>query len=260
MFRVLFAVLACFLLFFITPNITHAANFTTDYAITYTVQETSLTTAAVQVTLTNTTDDYYASSYAIEVGFDDIENVKASDPSGSLSPNVEKSENGNKISLDFNKKVVGLGNKLTFTVTFDTRNIAQKRGKVWEINIPGIAHPENFASFLVRVNVPDSFGKPTYIKPQLSSGELLFTKDTLGKSGISLAFGAVQYYDFSLAYHLKNANVFPIKTEIALPPNTNYQTVYISQIEPTPRNVIKDADGNWLAEYYLYSSQRIDVT
>jgi len=82
----------------------------------------------------------------------------------------------------------------------------------------------------------------------------------LGKSGISLAFGTRQTYALDLKYHLKNPNLFPIKTEIALPPQTNYQDVLIDSIIPNPDNVKIDQDGNWLAEYTLSPSQVLNIS
>lgn len=85
-------------------------------------------------------------------------------------------------------------------------------------------------------------------------------KNDLGKSGISLAFGTFQTYSYSLNYHLENANVYPIRTEIALPPTTNYQNVSLQSLSPKPENVVLDADGNWLASYRLQTSQKLTVT
>jgi transglutaminase-like putative cysteine protease len=63
-----------------------------------------------------------------------------------------------------------------------------------------------------------------------------------------------------LQYHLQNKNLFPIRTEIALPPDTNYQKVGIDSLSPEPVQVHADTDGNWLAEYNLSPSQRLEVT
>ena len=58
---------------------------------------------------------------------------------------------------------------------------------------------------------------------------------------------------------MKNPNLFPVKTEIALPPTTNYQEVQVQEIDPKPQNVIEDSDGNWLAQYVLAPSKKIDI-
>lgn len=247
---------------FVTPlSKTYASEyFSRDYGVLYTVKENGTTQVSINVSLTNKTSDYYPSSDTLQVGFESIANVVASDPDGELQPRITKTDSGNQIELNFKKKVVGKDKSLTFNVTFDTPDIARHEGKIWEINIPGIANPDEFISFNAEVRVPEPFGPPSYIKPVQTDNKLLFSKDQLGESGISIAYGTEQLYSFNLVYHLQNKNVFPIRTEIALPPTTNYQEVSIDDISPRPENVTIDKDGNWLAEYILTSSQKFDVT
>jgi len=235
-------------------------NFTTAYDTTYTVKETGITHAVFQVTLTNTSSQYYASSYKINLGLTDITNIDAFDAGGKILSSLDKTSEGQTVSLKFNKKAVGIGKAIQFTLSFDTQNIAYKQGEIWEINIPKIENQNNFSNFMVHVQVPPSFGNPIYIKPQQQTTTLDFTKEQLGKSGISLAFGDKQYYHFSLLYHLKNTYIFPIRTEIALPPSTNYQQISIDDISPKPVNMRRDSDGNWLAQYALLPSKKITVT
>lgn len=234
-------------------------NFATSYDATYQVLENGITQVRYQISLTNTSEQYYASSYKLELGFDDIINILASDPDGEIKSTIKKTENGYSLSLQLNKRVVGKGNSLIFQVLFQTRDVTQKQGNIWEVNILGLTNQDDFESFNVHVRVPSSFGKPTYIKPSQPNSTLDFTKEQLGKSGISLAFGENQVYAFELRYHLKNSNLFPIKTGIALPPSTNYQKVFIESIDPKPINVILDKDGNWLAQYQLLPSVQREV-
>ncbi|MCL5113706.1 MAG: transglutaminase family protein [Patescibacteria group bacterium] len=262
-----FIISFCVLLFYLISfhKNTYAASFTTDYDVTYKVVNSN-TNVRISVMLTNTSDVYYASSYKIAAGFDDIENVNAYDSDGPITPKISKDEKGQTIDLTFNKRVVGLGNKLNFTLSFDTKEITQKVGRIWEVNIPGIAKQADFSTFNVHVIVPEGFGNPSYMKPQISQTSLVrqgnsynFTKDQLGSSGISMAFGDEQTYNFVLTYHLYNNHLFPVKTEIALPPSTNYQEVSIDNIYPKPVNVILDKDGNWLALYNLAPSEKSTV-
>lgn len=248
-------------LFFLKYDISHASasNFSTSYNVTYTVGETGLTRASFNIVLTNTSGQYYASSYKLDVGFKNLQNIRVTDPDGLITPAVTKTDNGQTIDITFNKRVVGAGNSLPFNLSFDTEDIAKKQGNIWEINIPGIANQNDFSAFNVHVSVPASFGKPTYIKPPQPHNNLVFTKEQLGNGGISIAFGKKQIFNFNLSYHLKNSNLFPIRTEIAIPPTTNYQDVYIEDITPKPLNVLEDKDGNWLAQYRLLPSQKINV-
>ncbi|MDP3940769.1 MAG: hypothetical protein Q8Q49_00510, partial [bacterium] len=118
--------------------------FSTSYYVTYTVKEDGTTRATIKVTLTNKTKDYFASSYKIQVGFENIDNLAASDPDGPLTTKKASVEGGTEIEASFNKHVVGEGNKLTYAISFDTPDIARKDGSVWEINIPGLENSEEF--------------------------------------------------------------------------------------------------------------------
>lgn len=236
-----------------------STNFNTDYSVDYTVLDNGITHAVLNVTLTNTSSQFYASSYEMQLGFDSIFNLQASDQVGAINPVITKNAQGYLLDLTFNQKAVGLGSKLPFSISFDTPSIAKHIGQIWEINIPGISNPDEFQTFNVSINVPADFGTPAYIKPYQANSSLTFTKDQLGTSGISIAFGSAQQYAFHLTYHVQNNNVFPIQTQIALPPSTNYQTVYITDITPEPSNVIEDKDGNWLALYTLFPTEREDI-
>lgn len=253
-----------FLLF--TKSSFAAGDFSTDYNVTYTIQSTADTKVSINVVMTNLSDNFYAASYDIAVGFTDIRNIKAADNGGSITPNVTKTDRGSKIDMPFNEQVLGLGKKLNFNITFDTKEVAQNLNNVWDVNIPGISNENDFSTFSVTVNYPISLGKPTFLKPNLpnafnnaSNHTIKFTKEELGSSGISMAFGDFQNYDFNLTYHLENKNVFATRTEIALPPTTNYQDIYINDIIPKPENVYADNDGNWLAQYTLSPSKRLNI-
>lgn len=254
-------------LFLLFPAKSFAAdNFSSDYNVTYTIQDNASTHVRIDVVMTNLSSRYYASSYKIQLGFKDISNIKAADAGGTINPDVIKNSKGSTVDLVFNKKVVGEGSKLSFNLSFDTPEVAQNQGNLWEINIPGLSQQNDFSSFNAKVIVPANLGKPSYIKPMVGDNpnrqvgnQLNFTKSELGTSGISIAFGEYQVYDFNLKYHLGNKNLFPVTTEIALPPSTNYQDVLINTLTPRPTNVRIDKDGNWLAEYYLLPSAKKDI-
>lgn len=259
------AIVILFILFVVFAQLVYAQeeNFSVSNDITYTISQSGNAHAVFKIDLTNTTSQYYVSSYKVTVGFENLKNVSAFDSEGPITPTVIKTENGYSIDVSFNKPVVGIGNTLSFTISFDTPDIAQNIGKVWEVNIPGVANQNDFSSFNMHVRVPTSFGNPSYIKPQftklLTSDSLDFSKEELQKAGISIGFGDNQTYGFSLMYHLKNKNLFPIKTEIAIPPSTNYQDIFIHTITPKPSSVVQDENGNWLAQFFLLPAEVKDV-
>src|SRR5258708_10578504 len=98
--RFLLPVLLVFV-YVIFPKPAYAAsNFNTDYHVTYTIDENGIAHAVVNGTLTNTTSQYYATSYKIQLGFDTISKVQASDDDGSITPQVIKNNDGYIIALN----------------------------------------------------------------------------------------------------------------------------------------------------------------
>ncbi|MEK7573803.1 MAG: transglutaminase-like domain-containing protein [Patescibacteria group bacterium] len=262
--KIFFFILFVFILLsFFSPNAEAASDFSTNYNVRYQVSNNQNTHVQLSVSLSNKTDNYYASSYKIHVGFNDIRNVKAADGEGNILTGITKGSDDQIISVTFNQKIVGLNNKLNFTISFDTPEVARHLGKIWEINIPGLNSESDISDFNVQVLVPQSFGNPSFIKPNVrptaNGNSYSFSKDTLKSSGISMTFGNEQIYQLNLTYHLYNKNLFPVKTEIALPPDTNYQKVQIENISPKPENVTIDKDGNWLAQYILSPSSKKDI-
>ncbi len=249
------------------PAVADTKNFSVWANATYRIEESGNTRVVYKLELVNKTSEKAATAYKIKIGFNNIAHVTATDPSGSVVPVVKKIEDGYTIEVPFKSRIVGIDKVLNFTLTFDTPDIATKKGNIWEISIPGLKEENDFSSFNARVEYPTSFGIPSFIKPSYVTPTgnnnlqiLTFNKDHLKKSGISFAFGEYQQYEFTLKYHLKNGNVFPTTKEIAIPPTTNYQEVYLQSITPAPQNVLLDKDGNWLAQFSLLPSASKEIT
>ena len=254
------------LVFFLLPKITYAkeSNFDISVNSTYNIHEDGVTTLTQNISIKNKTEFYYTPSYSISIGFKNIENIQAYGKGGSIPFTLDdKSTDSKNIKLTFADKYTGLGTVNNFTLKFDTKDIAKKQGSVWEVSIPGIAVPNDFTFYNSSITVPKNFGPPKITKPQKNiSGQktVTFSKNEIGQAGIFLIYGEKQYYSFSLSYHISNPNLFPVKTEIALPPQTNYQNVIITSLSIPPTNVTRDLDGNWIAEYHLFPQQRKTVT
>lgn len=236
----------------------------------YILSETGSTHVSYDFVLTNKSSEYYVPSFTTRVGFEKIINITGKDQGGSIQPKLTKAPDGHTIEAAFNKHAVGVNSSQRLVLEFDTPDIAHKQGSIWEVNIPGVSDKNDYDAFIISVLVPTSFGKIAYVKPSRTpkleeqSGYYIFTfsKDQLERSSIAMAFGTNQYYAFQLSYHIQNNNLFPIKTEIALPPSTNYQEVYVATISEHPTTVYRDSDGNWLGQYFLmpFSKKKITVT
>lgn len=252
---------------FLLPSAYASDTFDTRYQATYIVSDDQTTHVVFTITLTNKSSEFYSPTHTVHLGFTDVKNVLAKDQKGQLTPIIEKFENGYAITTTFNNPAAGRGKSTSYTLSFDTDTITQRQANVREIAIAGIPKNNDFLSYDTQLKVPKSFGEPSYVKPTTFKETeeknyivYSYAKEQLEKSGISIGFGTKQTYQFALHYHLKNTNIFPITATIALPPTTNYQQVFLTDIQSRPINVIQDIDGNWIASYKLFPAERKDIT
>lgn len=246
------------MLFFLPQNTFASENFETYLDAVYAIDELGTSNVTFEITLTNKSETHFPQSYKMNLNFDDIKNLKAKDGSGEIDTSLEKISDGYLLELFLNEKPIGESNSTTVIFSFKTDSVVDNSGTAREINIPGVSNPDNFDKINITVDAPESFGKPSYTKPE--STDLVFSKNEILKSGISIAYGARQTYKFTLKYHLKNPNFYPKNIEIALPPNTNYQEVFIGSIDTQPKTVTIDKDGNWLAVFSLSPLEKKDVS
>lgn len=257
--RKILALIVFLCLFF--PKTSFAeTNFNVSLDSTYKIDEYGTAKVTLKGIIKNTTEKFYPQKYTLRVGFNDIENLTVSDIGGVIKPIVKKIEEGTELTLPLLYKPIGIGAQDSFVLSFTTKKVAKKNGNIWEIQIPGISNQSDFSNFNVHIVVPDNFGKPDFVKPKINGSTLDFDKETLGTSGISIAYGKKQTYSFTLLYNLKNSSFLPKDDYIALPPSTNYQDVYLENLNPKPRQVIKDTDGNWIATYSLLPGQTKQVS
>lgn len=227
-----------------------ASDFVFDYVVSYVISENGTTHVSQNIKLTNLVSNYYAQNYTLTVNSLAIDNIIASDSGGPISPVIEKKDGQTTMKLTFNTKTVGMNKEHQFTLYYDTRDIATKKGRIWEIIILGIEKNPDIRSYIVKLNVPANFGQSAYFSPPPNSQNQWNLID-LGGRGITAAYGDYQSFSFHLIYYLENTSSRPGLQEITLPPETAFQKIVISRLSETPENVRLDSDGNWLAVYAL---------
>lgn len=253
-----------FFIFLLIPTPVLADNeFKVDANVTYKVLETGKTQVTHNITLENLFSTLYATSYSLS-----LENITAENVTSNHGNKITIDRNDNKtnIKLEFPDTVVGRGEKRNFFISYENPTFAVKTGEVWEITIPKIGELNNFKNYEINLEIPTSFGQKAYISPEPQSERAdgnyniySFSKEDIAKNGVTAGFGQFQVFSYNLSYHLENPLTRTSETQIALPPDTAFQKVYIEKMEPEPENVTVDADGNWLATYKLNSRERIDV-
>ncbi len=263
-------IIALFILsLFATGNV-HAAetvDFSSTYDVTYEVAESGQTTVSEKITLTNLTSIYYPSNFKLNLATSKVDNLSAVDSTGQkLEVKSQEQNNLAVIDVALSQQIVGIGKQTSFILKFNTPDFAQKIGDVWQISIPKFNSKLKLERYKANLVVPLSFGEPNRIFPHPVSQQsvnskmlLNFTTESLKANGISATFGTSQNYSFNIKYLLKGSDLWPILSSITLPPDTNYQKIIISKIDPKPVNVTTDEDGNYLAWYRIPRAQEVKI-
>jgi len=253
--------LLCFSLFFsITPTYAeedHAVRYKTDY---YVVRDGNKIRTRVtnRIEITNLKTEVYVKKFTIS--FPDtfaISNVAASDGKDLIVPQITTTGGNINIVLEFSDPEIGKNSVNTFKLDFDQDNLFKLNGSVWEVILPTIESVDN--AYEINVHLPAGDTKISVAKPipddivpdeSNPGGRKIIWKNP--KTRIIYAiFGDKQFYKTNLRYSLRNPRLTPIYTDIALPPDTNIQKIYIESLDPKPSSVHQDEDGNYLARYYL---------
>lgn len=239
------------------------AKFSTDYQNYYQVRSNGSTHVSFVISQKNNLSVVYATDFGININETKIENVKVTDEGITVIPDIVKTLNQTTISFPFANKIVGKNKVHSFTIEYDTTDIATKYGTTWQINIPRLETDENVSSRAVVLSVPPDFPSPAYMDPKpdsVSKNIYYFSDSKLGNKTISAVFGQTQFYKADIKYHLVNDSKIKTYSEIAIPPDTAYQTVYLEKIEPQPDSIYSDQDGNFLAKYTLNPGTTLDIS
>jgi len=268
--RFLVLVLSLLSLGLVKTPVLAASEFETTYSTVYQVKPNGRTAVVLNISLKNMLSNVYADKFSLSVGFTDVTKVIVRDAVGLIEPGVVVTDNQTTVRFQFVDRVVGKGKINKFTISYETGDIATKNGSVWEVNVPQLETDKGISDQDVTLIVPSEFGQPAYITPepdtasnnppaQNTSNSYSFGAKTLGNKAISAVFGTEQFMRFNLIYHLESDSPVRQRTEIAIPPDTNYQRMIYESIQPQPENVTVDSDGNWLAQYYLDPGERLDI-
>jgi hypothetical protein len=182
----------CYLLLVTFTNPTLAAEeFSTSIISTYTVNESGTTDVDIRVTLTNNSDKLYPKEYKLALAAVEIEDIKARDNQGNILKDYKHQEDITYLYLKFNDKAIGIGNTLTFRISYTSGQIAQKKGNIWEIRIPALPESDNLENYIALLKTPQNFPENVTFKPQpdiVRNREYIWRGEQLKNSSASAFF------------------------------------------------------------------------
>lgn len=249
----------------INPTVARAAEeFDTSLETTYTVSPDGMTTVQHIITLTNKTPTLFVSRYGLRISSGTISNVSVLSNNNRLSAEVVSTRNQTSIGVVFPDQIVGEGKTRELIIRYQNPDAAIISGQVLEVAVPALGIPEDYSRYTLILKTPAHFGEPSRVTTDeytvSEEDAYIITTFTNNKSqGISAIFGTHQTFNLTLRYNLENTTSNPGLVQIALPPDTAYQTMVYRSLEPLPRSMKTDQDGNWIATYQLPAQSTVTV-
>ena len=249
----------CLLQTALAPRALASGEFSTAFTSTYTVGQAT-THVTHQVDIANNLAHIYTTSYTLSVGSDRVTGITAHDETGSLPTGVDQNGAATTITISIMKPAMGKDQVKHLLVAYDTPDIAEVIGSTASINIPRLYRGNEASSYTRIVVVPRTYPPLTISSPEPSStvpqgAAVAYTFMGHPEESVSLLFGSAVTYRLTLNYDLTNPTYNSGDTELALPPDTPYQTITVGSISPEPSEIRVDKDGNWLALYHLASRE-----
>lgn len=256
-----------FLLFFFVGKNVQAGDFTSSYNTTYKILENGETIVINDIDIINDSEKIYATTYKLTVNNIKIYDISAFQKGTQLKTELVEDGKNSKISVFFKYQVIGINSKLSFNLTFKTKDVAFVKGKVLEVYIPKISGLNNTNEYNMALEVPISFGPVMYISPNpgketnnSKTRTFYFSKDQIKNNPVVAGFGESQLFNFKLSYDLENKDIFSKNVSIAFPSDIkNRQQVLINEINVKPNSVTVDKDGNTIASYKLKGNSTLKV-
>lgn len=251
-----FSFLLTTLTYLLSSSSVLAQDFHTDYKVEYflsTKQNRLNTRARFSIKITNLRADLYVKEFSISFPQTFItRDIRAYDDHVEIIPQISSNKLSTQVKLAFSDPAVGRNSVNNFYLEYYQDNLFTVSGNIWEVIIPTVADKKD-SSYKIIVHLPaNSEKKISLAKPkptQITGNDIIW--DNPAEKTIYATFGDVQYYQNSLTYHLANTRLIPVYTDIAFPPDTLYQKVYIQSVDPKPEQINIDVDGNYLGRYYL---------
>jgi hypothetical protein len=216
----------------------------------------------MNVTFADLSSDVYIKEFGLTFPENfSIKNVVARNANGVIPTTLTKESQGYRLSVQFITPEDSSKRLNKFTLYYDQENLFKPSGNIIEVILP-IPDNQDQNDTTITVHLPEGFNKKiSFAKPVPSSiHQNQITWERVNSKTVYAVFGESQLYNLDLTYNLKNTENHPVYTDIAFPPDTQYQSTTIDAINPKPVLVYIDNDGNYLGRYNLLIGQTVQVS
>jgi len=261
---VIYFILIFVILFILKINI-YSSEYKTDYTVEYfleTNQNIINSLVKYRINIKNLSDKLYVNKFFLILPDTfSISNVQANDDYGPIEPNILKKDNKVNIELTFSNPKKEINTENNFYLSFNQSNLFTINGNVWEVILPIIETREN-ENYEVTVYLPGASNKKISISKPIPDNIIqnkIYWKNPKTKT-IYAVFGDYQIYKAKLKYNLYNPRYTKVYTDVAFPPDTDNQKIFVQKIDPLPDLIYLDKDDNYIGRYILKPKETKIIT
>lgn len=242
-----------------------AKDFQTDYQAFYYLNKDNpqITNVSFKIGIKHLRSDVRLKKFSLS--FQDIfkiDNISAFINNNPINYNLENLNNLTILNIEIPDNYFFKKDDLyEVNLNFNQRNLIQINGNVLELILPTVKNQEDDFNYKATIVLPQGFDKKISLsKPiptHISNNQIVWENPKV--KTIYAVFGEKQIYKSLIYYGIENERIVPIYTEVAFPPDTLYQEVFIDKIIPQPVEVYQDQDGNFLGKYLLKPKEKMRI-
>ncbi len=281
------------LLTILPVKVLYAADFENDIEIQYSVNADGKMHIKETKKIYNNSSKYYISTDSFVISsFKTRSKITKEDLEKIAKTIILKNEHGEAINFDLITHENSLeirvklgpsfkvGQKKVFILEYESFELAEKSGNVWNIYIPGM--PSDYTTeitseigsssayrYKILLELDKSLGKPNFVLPEPISVTSLnnknvyeFSIDSLLDSYGWIQIGEKQYYSFEITQPVStssNLGVFYVYYDLVLPRESKNQKVYFDYFSHTPLYIKIDGEGNVIARFKFTNQEKTTI-
>ncbi len=240
-----------------SPN-THTVAYDFDF---YIDQDTTNVDVDLGITLTNLRSDVYISEYSLTFPTTiQFQNLRITQEKEDIPFVQSTGDQTQRITFTFAEPLEGINASNRVKLHYTLENMHDPRGRIHEIILPLLVNDPH-AVVNATLHLPEQFDqKISLSKPLPTTIDFrTITWEHVQARTLYMLFGESQTYTVNLGYSLRNTKLTAQDMEIALPPETLYQRVFVDSLKPQPQRTYTDTDGNFIAVYAVSPRETIDI-
>jgi len=132
------------------------------------VGKDGVTTVTQNIEIENKEEDVLATTYSVTVKQMEIFNVYGEDTAGELEIDTKRDSEKDAVTLStsLNEKVIGKGRKNELTIVYETKDLANKVGNIWNVSLPKTANLADVKNYKAIIKIPREFGPEVFVSPK----------------------------------------------------------------------------------------------